>query len=103
MGAQAVLERFLCWIALPGSLGILIWALIYWVSASLSKVNSQRRWYVLAVLVKAAEQLYGPGKGEAKRRYVRERMKQSGLEKLGREDLEAAVYQLNQAETAEKK
>lgn len=48
-------------------------------------------------LVMAAEQLYGPGKGEAKRRFVREKAKDCGLSLLGREDVEAAVYRLNAA------
>ena len=46
---------------------------------------------VLLSLVQAAEQIYGAGKGEAKRRYVREKMKEKGLP-LAREDVEATVY-----------
>jgi len=45
-------------------------------------------------LVRAAEQIYGPGKGETKRRFVRERMQRRGLGEVAREDLEAAVWLL---------
>jgi len=59
-----------------------------------SRVRDERLRAILTALVEAAEQIYGPGNGDAKRRYVRERMKQKGLTELGREDLEAAVYGL---------
>lgn len=56
---------------------------------------------VLTMLVQSAEQLYGPGKGEAKRRFVREKMKQNGLADLGREELESAVYEMKAAASRE--
>ena len=54
----------------------------------------------MSLLVCAAEQLYGAGKGEVKRRYAREKAKQIGLGDVGREELEAAVYALNRDQAA---
>jgi hypothetical protein len=50
---------------------------------------------VLLALVQAAEQIYGAGKGEAKRRYVREKMREKNLP-LTRDDVESAVFNLAQ-------
>ena len=58
-------------------------------------LKDQRMRHALSVLVEAAEQIYGPGKGESKRRFVRDRLKQQGLPQVGREDLESAVYNLS--------
>ncbi|MEN6304633.1 MAG: hypothetical protein ABFD96_18020 [Armatimonadia bacterium] len=58
------------------------------------QMKDERKRKLVLALVRAAEQLYGPGKGEAKRRYVREKAKQSGLGEVAREQVEAAVYEL---------
>jgi hypothetical protein len=63
----------------------------------IARLKDEKLKAALLALVQAAEQIYGPGKGEAKRRYVREKMKQAGLQSLSREDMEAAVYQMKAA------
>jgi len=57
---------------------------------------------VLTMLVQSAEQLYGPGKGEAKRRWVRDKLKENRLDTvLYREHVEAAVYEMKAAASRE--
>jgi hypothetical protein len=80
-------------------LGLIIIGLIAFIGGAANENRENKRRSDaerLNMLVMAAEQLYGPGKGEAKRRYVREKAKQHGI-KADREDLEAAVYKLNRA------
>lgn len=83
-------------VVLPGLGSALLVAAITLARVYAQQLKSERQRQILLALVKAAEQLYGEGKGEAKRRFVRERMKQKGLGDLGREELEAAVYELGQ-------
>lgn len=78
----------------PGLGAALLMALIAFVRQWAKSLQDERLRNLLLALVKAAEQLYGPGKGEAKRQYVREKMKQKGLASLTRDDMEAAVYEL---------
>jgi len=66
----------------------------FFVLRSLS-VSSQRRREVL-VLVCAAEQLYGAGRGESKRRWVRENMHNS-TDKNARTLVEWAVWTMKQS------
>ena len=90
-----VLRDWLTGTILPGLGAAFVVAAIGLLREWAKQLKDERARQALMALVEAAEQLYGPGKGEAKRRYVRERMKQQGLEKMGREDLESAVYGLN--------
>lgn len=61
----------------------------------LKRIRDDRLREVLLMLVEAAEQVYGPGQGSAKRRYVRERLRAQGLGHVPREAVEAAVYELH--------
>lgn len=78
----------------PGLVGVLALALTGMVREWVARLRDERLRALLTTLVEAAEQLYGPGKGEAKRRFVRERLRQKGLQQVSREELEAAVYRL---------
>ena len=51
----------------------------------------------LLELVKAAEQIYGPGKGAAKRQYVLEQARRRGCE-VKRDQVETAVFNMNREE-----
>ncbi len=55
--------------------------------------NEQLRQFLLE-LVKAAEQIFGPGKGAAKLHYVMEQARRRGYA-VTREQVEAAVHDLN--------
>jgi hypothetical protein len=79
---------------LPGAGSIVLLVALGLAREFAGQLRDERTRKVLLALVQAAEQLYGPGKGEAKRRFVREKMKQKGLGDLGREELEAAVYRM---------
>lgn len=79
----------------PGLSAAVLVAVFGFVREWAKQMKDERLRQVLLALVRAAEQLYGPGKGEAKRRYVREKMKQNGLGQLNRESLEAAVYEVS--------
>jgi len=80
---------------LPGLGAILLAAGVALAREYVRHLRDARLRRVLLSLVQAAEQIYGAGKGEAKRRYVREKMKEKGLP-LTREDVEATVYGVTQ-------
>lgn len=80
---------------LPGLGAVLVTTLVGVARGYIQKIKEEQLREALLALVQAAEQLYGPGKGEAKRRFVREKLKQKGLKEAGREEIEAAVYRLN--------
>lgn len=80
---------------LPGLGAILLTAGVALVREYVRHLRDARLRRVLLSLVQAAEQIYGAGKGEAKRRYVREKMKEKSLP-LTREDIEATVYGVTQ-------
>ena len=58
------------------------------------RIKDERLRQLLLELVKAAEQIYGPGKGTAKRRYVLQQARRHGYE-VSRDQVEAAVHELN--------
>jgi hypothetical protein len=89
-----IVTEWLVQVVVPGLGAALLVAAIAFVREYAKQMKDERVRKVLEALVQAAEQLYGPGKGEAKRRFVREKMKQNGLGELGREALEAEVYRL---------
>lgn len=89
-----IVSQWLLQAVVPGLGAALLVAVIAFVRQYAKSLQDERLRNLLLALVKAAEQLYGPGKGEAKRRYVREKMKEKGLQTLSREDMEAAVYEL---------
>ncbi len=53
---------------------------------------------LLLELVAAAEQIYGAGKGTAKRRYVLQQARRQGYE-VKRDQVETAVFTMNKEET----
>ena len=67
----------------------------------IQRIRDERLRAVLTVLVKAAEQVYGPGQGEAKREYVLAEARARGLRGATRGDLEAAVYELKSGAPAQ--
>lgn len=92
---QETVAGWLTGAVLPGAGALLLLVGTSLAKHYIGKLKDERARKLLQALVEAAEQLYGPGKGEAKRRFVRERLKQQGLTTVSREDVEAAVYQLN--------
>lgn len=92
---QELVSGWLTGAVVPGLAGVLVVALTGVVREWVGRLKDERVRGVLMTLVEAAEQLYGPGKGEAKRRFVREKLRQKGLQQVSREELEAAVYRLN--------
>ncbi len=83
---------------LPG-LGTLVAAVLFSLLRKyIRRIDDERLRQLLLELVRAAEQIYGPGRGSAKRRYVTEKLRQLGLDGVTRDKVEAAVYQLNNNE-----
>jgi len=70
----------------------LCYAFMRYVTALADAARDRRRYRIIASAVCAAEQLYGPGKGEAKRRFVRERTQGRVRPDLSRDELEEAVW-----------
>lgn len=89
------LSEFLRGTLLPGLGAVLLTAAVALAREYVRQLRDARTRQVLLALVQAAEQIYGAGKGEAKRRYVREKLKEKGLAST-REEVEAAVYSLGQ-------
>lgn len=82
-------------LAVPG-VGVLAVALLARVARHyIEQVKDERLREVLLRLVKAAEQIYGPGRGMVKLQYVQEQARRHGLGRVDREAIEAAVYDLN--------
>lgn len=88
-----VVSKVLTGTVLPAAGTILLGAGVAMVREYIKHLKDARLRQMLLALVQAAEQIYGAGKGEAKRRYVREKMKEKGVTPA-REDVEAAVYSL---------
>ncbi len=87
-------SEYLVNFVLPGLGSVLIMVLLGLARHYIELLKDTRLRQALLELVKAAEQMYGPGKGAAKRRYVIEQAQQRGLGAVRREDIEAAVYNL---------
>lgn len=77
---------------LPGVGILLIGFLISLVYQRIRSIKDERLRQLLLELVRAAEQIYGPGKGTAKRRYVLQRAQRRGYPNVTRQQVEAAVY-----------
>ena len=92
---QETISSWLVGTVIPGVGAALFVALLGLAREWIRGLKDQRMRQALSVLVEAAEQIYGPGKGETKRRFVRDRLKQKGLPQVGREELESAVYSLS--------
>ena len=82
-------------VLLPGFSTLLIAAALTLVRQYVQRLRDERLRQLLLELVRAAEQIYGPGNGEAKRRYVTEKLRESGYMGVAREQVEAMVYELN--------
>jgi hypothetical protein len=95
---DAVVRDVLTGMVLPGLGALLLGAGVSLAREYAKRLRNERLREVLLALVQAAEQIYGAGKGEAKRRYVRDKMKEKGLA-VAREDVEAAVFNLPQPTT----
>ena len=92
------LGEWLRYVMLPG-LGSLIAAAVFallrrWIK----RLDDARLRRILLQLVRAAEQMYGPGRGADKRRYVIEQMRRLRLGRTPRHAVEAAVYEMNKTD-----
>mgnify|MGYP001569343360 FL=1 len=95
-------NQWLMHVVLPGLGAVLLLVVIGLARNYAGQQRDERLRQIILRLVEAAEQLYGPGKGETKRRYVRDKLKVKGLQHLTREDMEAAVYDLKQQAKGDK-
>lgn len=82
-------------LVLPGFSTLLLAAVFGLVRRYVQRLNDDRLRRLLLELVRAAEQIYGPGNGEAKRAFVEEKLKASGYTDVEREKIEAAVFSLS--------
>ena len=71
---------------------IITWKVIPWINARATKEQKANLRAAIRVLVYAAEQIYGAGKGAEKLDYVIERLKEKGYT-VDRGEIEAAVYE----------
>ncbi|MFO8082575.1 MAG: hypothetical protein R6V07_20020 [Armatimonadota bacterium] len=82
-------------VLLPGFSTLLIAAGLALVRHYVQQLKDDRLRQLLLELVQSAEQIYGPGNGEAKRLYVTEKLKQKGYANVDRDAVEAMVYDLD--------
>lgn len=82
-------------VLLPGLSSLLVAAVLALVRRYINRLEDERLRQLLLELVAAAEQIYGPGRGAEKRRYVIEKLREQGLGGVERDRIEAAVYRLN--------
>ncbi len=85
-------------LVVPGAGALLIGFLANLARHYIRRIKDERLRQLLLELVQAAEQIYGPGKGTAKRRYVLQQARQRGYPDVTRQEVEAAVHQLNAAQ-----
>lgn len=84
-------------LAVPG-IGVLVVALLAQIARQqIARIKDERLRELLLELVKAAEQIYGPGQGAVKLQYVREQAAQHGAKATDRAAIEAAVFDLKAA------
>ncbi|MGI5820115.1 MAG: hypothetical protein ACOX9R_18675 [Armatimonadota bacterium] len=89
-----VISGWLHNVLLPGFSTLLIAAGLGLVRQYVQRLKDERLRQLLLELVLAAEQIYGPGNGEAKRSYVMERLSENGYANVAREQVEAMVFGL---------
>jgi hypothetical protein len=95
MSELELVGQWLRELVLPG-LGALIAAAVFaLLRRYIGRIDDERLRQLLLELVRAAEQIYGPGRGAAKLRYVIEKLGQLGLKDVSRDKVEAAVYEVN--------
>ncbi len=81
-------------ILLPGFGTVLMGAIFALVRRYIAKLEDERLRELLLELVEAAEQIYGPGQGAEKRRYVMQKLREQGVPVVDRERIEAAVFRM---------
>jgi len=96
MSHFGLLTECLQGVVLPG-LGALVAAIVCAaLRRYIQRIDDERLRELLLELVRAAEQIYGSGRGADKRRYVQEKLRQMGLERVSRDKLEAAVHRISE-------
>ena len=85
-------------VLVPGLGSLVAGAIFALLRRYIKRLDDARLRRALLQLVRAAEQMYGPGRGADKRRYVIEQLRQQGLGDRQRHAVEAAVYELNMAD-----
>jgi len=88
------IEWLLQAIMLPGMSTLLVAFLCALAAKYLERLKDERLRELLVMLVKAAEQIYGPGRGDLKRDYVSQQARAQGLGDVAGANLEAAVYEM---------
>ena len=81
-------------VVLPGLGAVLIVFVLNLARHYVQRIKDERLRQLLFDLVRAAEQIYGPGAGPAKRRYVLGQARKRGYAVL-RDEVEAPVHDLN--------
>ncbi len=89
-----VIGGWLQQVLLPGLSALLVAAVLALVRRYINRLDDERLRRLLLELVRAAEQIYGPGRGAEKRRFVMDRLRESGAGAVEREQIEAMVYEL---------
>ncbi len=81
-------------LAIPGLGGLLLAIVFRAMRHYVRKVEDERLRGLLLELVKAAEQIYGPGEGAVKAQYVEEQAMDLGLTRVPQASIEAAVFDM---------
>lgn len=89
-----VIGEWLRELVLPGLGTLLMAAALALVRQYINRLEDERLRQLLLELVRAAEQIYGPGAGAQKRAYVTSKLGEYGYRGVDRNRLEAAVYEL---------
>ncbi len=82
-------------VLLPGVGTVLFAAAFGLVRRYASRLEDERLRQLLLELVRAAEQIYGPGRGEAKRDYVIAKLREHGYTDVDRAKIEAMVFEVD--------
>jgi len=82
-------------LVLPGLGTLVATAVFALLRKYIQQLSDERLRALLTELVRAAEQIYGPGRGADKRRYVTEQLRLQGVTDVPRHIIEAAVYDMS--------
>ena len=82
-------------VLLPGMGTLLLAAAFGLARHYASRLENDRLQQLVLELVRAAEQIYGPGSGDAKRSYVLDRLHEHGYPDVDPAMIEAIVFDLN--------
>ena len=83
-------------VVMPGLSTLVLTVIFALLRRYLGKLDDERLRQLLLELVRAAEQIYGPGAGAQKRGFVMEKLREYGYTDVELEKLEAAVYELTE-------